>query len=327
MAKKSSSNNGLLAICVFLLPFLVLTGFGSYAMIRNSYTALTSDWRSVQAVVTSSRSFSRSGRNWVCYEYAANGEQFTGYDLSPGRTGDVLTVYYNAYRPDTSSVEPYETTGPALTVLITIGMIVAFVAVGGAFAVCFSTLWSDYRSKSPVSPGGTKFWFVRIVIAGICFTLAWYAISPFLETLQKNTESREWPSVKAIVLDVDIEERIRVQGAGRSNTIIQYYYVPCVRYSYEIKGQKFEGNNIAADDLELSYGYAHTIISGYPPGSVSKAFVNPENAGDAVLIPYQQTLRYRTLYEIIGIILMLLGVGSLLLPGGIFHSKSESETV
>ena len=65
-----------------------------------------------------------------------------------------------------------------------------------------------------------------------------------------------------------------------------YYYSPDVRYRYTVNGKAYNGNKvIAADYSSSSASRAGKITRQYKKGSNVNVYYNPENPGEAVLMP------------------------------------------
>jgi Protein of unknown function (DUF3592) len=63
-------------------------------------------------------------------------------------------------------------------------------------------------------------------------------------------------------------------------------YAACVAYKYTVDGISFTGNVVKSGAVEYNWrGPAKRVLSRYPPGAEVTVFVDPSNAGNAVLEP------------------------------------------
>lgn len=109
----------------------------------------------------------------------------------------------------------------------------------------------------------------------VCWGLAYFAYT-------QSEVDRKWVPVQARILDSGVATRQLPCSKGSSLTCD--FYVPEVRYVYEINSQHFESRVIGdSQDPTTNRALAESRVAGFPKGARVTAFVNPAILSSAVL--------------------------------------------
>jgi len=90
---------------------------------------------------------------------------------------------------------------------------------------------------------------------------------------RKMAAVSQWPSTMGTVMMSRTETRSSGEG---------YTDYPVVQYSYQVRGQAYQGLKLAPGP-EVGGSGARKVVAKYPPGAQVMVFYNPENPSDAVL--------------------------------------------
>jgi hypothetical protein len=93
---------------------------------------------------------------------------------------------------------------------------------------------------------------------------------------QAALDAREWPSVRGRMLRAEVKV-----GCGRGGN--QYY--PDVLYSYQFKGERYEGRDVALDTDNCGWASnARDVVARYPAGETVTVYVNPNRPSRSALV-------------------------------------------
>jgi hypothetical protein len=119
-----------------------------------------------------------------------------------------------------------------------------------------------------------------IVFSAIFGPVVFWGLSYFAYT--QTEVSRKWVPVQARILDSAVVTKQLPCSKGSSLTCD--FYVPEVRYAYEISGQHFESRVIGdSQDPTTNRALAESPVAEFPKGARATAYVNPANLASAVL--------------------------------------------
>ena len=133
-------------------------------------------------------------------------------------------------------------------------------------------------------------------------------------------------SVSAVVVAAFLRSRGRKQLSweGVDGTITAArvtfdgeYYRPEIEYSYSYDGRALRGEKVRSFPLLVNWkGPARRVVAKYPPGSVVKVFVNPENPFESVLERGGDS-RFLVLLLFIAAVFLIVGLALLKSGGGV----------
>lgn len=107
-----------------------------------------------------------------------------------------------------------------------------------------------------------------------------------------------WPAVTGLVK----ESKMVTKPAGKNGVS----YGASVLYSYSVNGKGFEGDRLSVDrDWKNNPQKPLETLKKYPPGSETKVYFNPDQPGQAVLVPGATTGSW--LFFIIGFAFLVSG--------------------
>ncbi|MFI4898737.1 MAG: DUF3592 domain-containing protein [Phycisphaerales bacterium JB059] len=114
------------------------------------------------------------------------------------------------------------------------------------------------------------------VIAGIFVAIG------VRETLHQSRLIREAQPVEATVLAAEVIRSSTSQGTGSSRTTSTSFF-PSVEFRYERAGQTRTSDRLWAVGQGGDAAWAEAVIQRYPPGTVTSAWVDPDDPGFAFL--------------------------------------------
>lgn len=137
------------------------------------------------------------------------------------------------------------------------------------------------------------------------FILLWGIASCYfgLRNLRLAQQSLSWPSVPGQITVSEIQSH----NFGELGDAVDF---PVVRYSYSVRGVKYEGSRISYGDGDirnLGLAAATEIVDCYRKGEELSVYYNPDRPSDSVLMFDVGTNVYTMLR--IGIVCLLIGTG------------------
>ncbi len=97
--------------------------------------------------------------------------------------------------------------------------------------------------------------------------------------------SRTWPSTQGIIEEAWIT--ISRSSRGPESPFEDKFFYPHLRYRYQVGGQTYQGERIAAGSPTglSSRAEAEAVLAPYPVGRRVTVYYNPRNPAEAVLEP------------------------------------------
>jgi hypothetical protein len=115
---------------------------------------------------------------------------------------------------------------------------------------------------------------------GIFFVVGIVLIIKAVRDRKKAEASAVWPSTAGTVTESTIEETYTRDEDGHRET----HFKPVVRYTYQVVGSSYTGNQIAfGGGSSSNYKSAQQTIAAYPVGAQVTVYYNPEKPEEAVL--------------------------------------------
>jgi hypothetical protein len=150
----------------------------------------------------------------------------------------------------------------------------------------------------------TTTWILIVSFGGtiLAFNAVLLGIIVFVN--RKASAARGWPSTAGTVLTSTLESRRASDGAGHVN-------YPVVAYSYEVKGERYEGRRITPG-LEWGGTGAEQVIARYPVGSRVSVYYDPGNPSEALLERKAPAYRIWLWVALIALDIFLCGIGGVL---------------
>ncbi|WP_439026222.1 DUF3592 domain-containing protein [Haloarchaeobius sp. DT45] len=140
------------------------------------------------------------------------------------------------------------------------------------------------------------------VLLGFPFALVglWLTYAGLQEYRSQRATLAGRTAVDADVLDATVEERQRSTGGDS-------YFVPVVRYRYEVGGETYESERVYPVTTRVGYPYpdpARELVTRYEDQTSVTAYVDPQNPDSAFL--EVEGMRYPLLFATFGASLTLL---------------------
>ena len=144
--------------------------------------------------------------------------------------------------------------------------------LGGVLALASAVATPAQAQVAAALTSGPPIWIISVIgavfsgLIGIMGTIA-------LKTLRAARASRSWPVAAGTVLSGDIQElEERDRDGGTS-----IYYVPRLRYAYEVAGCSSESERIRFGNIRESQKGARKILECYAVGSPVEVRYDPAN--------------------------------------------------
>lgn len=117
------------------------------------------------------------------------------------------------------------------------------------------------------------------------FLIVWItAVTYFLYVANNYEKSWDWPRVEGKVLSHDIST-YRSTSSNRNSRSSSTTYTPSVLYRYSVNRDVFENDTVQFLKKYSSRSKAKKVLEEYPVDSSVVVFHNPDDPGDAVLVP------------------------------------------
>jgi hypothetical protein len=125
---------------------------------------------------------------------------------------------------------------------------------------------------------GSPIWIISVIGAVVAGAIALVGTIA-LKTMRAARESRNWPVAAGAVLSGDVQEMTERDSDGDTSV----YYVPRLRYTYEVGGRCFESDRIRFGNIRESQKGAHKILERlcYRPAGAGALRSCKPVAGDA----------------------------------------------
>ncbi|NCG00009.1 MAG: DUF3592 domain-containing protein [Planctomycetia bacterium] len=138
---------------------------------------------------------------------------------------------------------------------------------------------TSLHQESPGLLAGCVITFVSI------FLIVWIStVAYFLYIANNYEKSWDWPRVEGKVLSHNISTYRSTSKNGNSNSS-STTYTPIVLYSYSVNREVFENDTVQFLKTYSSRSKAEKVLEEYPVDSAVIVFHNPDDPGDAVLVP------------------------------------------
>jgi Protein of unknown function (DUF3592) len=101
--------------------------------------------------------------------------------------------------------------------------------------------------------------------------------------LWRSTASRRWPTTEAVVTEASLDQTF---VSGRYGRYPMYF--PRIRFEYKTTSGTLTNGTLTRLSFDHRYSdrkRAEKIVAAYPPGTAVRAYVNPKNPSEAVLLP------------------------------------------
>ena len=155
--------------------------------------------------------------------------------------------------------------------------------MAGLFSYRRFTMTDDYRklTNDQLASQGRSETLIGTVFGALVLltglVLSWFAIKAYLV----GREVTSWPTAEATVIASGVKQQQGVARRGRPVDV----YVPDLRYTYQVDGAEYTGSKVRrAEPRPLQDRDAvQQIADRYKLGSTVTAYVNPDDANEAVL--------------------------------------------
>ena len=138
-----------------------------------------------------------------------------------------------------------------------IGLVVGLGAALGA-ALAAGAAGPAYAQAAAGSGSGPPLWVFLVIGAVFVGVIALVGAFAF-RTMRAARASRAWPVTEGRVLSGDVQTVEERDRDGDRTT----YYVPRLRYAYEVDGRRFEGERIRFGSIRESEAGARKILARY----------------------------------------------------------------
>ena len=125
---------------------------------------------------------------------------------------------------------------------------------------------------------GSPIWIISVIGAVVAGAIALVGTIA-LKTMRAARESRNWPVAAGAVLSGDVQEMTERDSDGDTSV----YYVPRLRYTYEVGGRCFESDRIRFGNIRESQKGAREILEHYAVGQPVQVRYDPANPSQATL--------------------------------------------
>jgi hypothetical protein len=112
-----------------------------------------------------------------------------------------------------------------------------------------------------------------VVVGGVFVLLNAIFLGIIFFTQRRVNVVSQWPSTMGTVMLSTLEARSSDDGTT---------YYPVVHYTYQVRGQTFQGNRIAPG-MEVGGTGAGKVVARYPMGAQVPVYYDPQSPSDAVL--------------------------------------------
>jgi hypothetical protein len=124
---------------------------------------------------------------------------------------------------------------------------------------------------------GPPLWLVLLLVAvflGVAGLIGYF----MMRQLRSALASRNWPAAPGTVLSGTVQALSERHSDGTST-----YFVPRLRYAYEVDGRRYEGERIRFGQIRESERGARKVLEQYPAGSPVEVRYDPANPAEATL--------------------------------------------
>jgi len=156
--------------------------------------------------------------------------------------------------------------------------IVPATGLGALLTVASAAATPAQAQVAAALTSGPPIWIISVIgavfagVIGIMGTIA-------LKTLRAARASRGWPVAAGTVLSGDIQEVEERDRDGDTSV----YYVPRLRYAYEVGGRSFESERIRFGNIRESQKGARKILERYAVGLPVEVRYDPADPSQATL--------------------------------------------
>lgn len=115
---------------------------------------------------------------------------------------------------------------------------------------------------------------VIVVVGGVLILLNAIFLGIIFFTQRRVNTVGKWPTTTGTIILSTVEARSDSEGGTT--------YYPVVRYTYQVRGQTFQGDRIAPG-MEVGGSGAGKVSARYPTGAQVPVYYDPQSPSDAVL--------------------------------------------
>jgi uncharacterized protein YneF (UPF0154 family) len=125
--------------------------------------------------------------------------------------------------------------------------------------------------------------------------------------IMRSMRTNSWPTTQGTVTISTVSSRMTTDDDGDSYPV----YEAMVHYRYKVNGKSHIGKNVSFGEYAVNTDTrAKRVSASYPVGKSVKVYYNPENHGEAVLVP--GALGLYPIFLVVGILLIGGAIGSFL---------------
>ncbi|MBQ6102665.1 MAG: DUF3592 domain-containing protein [Kiritimatiellae bacterium] len=294
--RHGNRTDGRLVRAVFGFVFSVAAAFVISILVANTRAAraVRDGWIATPCTVVSSEVREGPNGTWLFsarYTYVFDGCERESSDVRPGSAelsfdevarrarlladfpaGGMATCLVNPAAPSEAALFPPDTEG----VNVAFVFAAVFLVVGLAMLFVPSRRRDESKDEAPEKPEPSS----RIpLLVGIAFTTVGAIFAGFAFSFVVRTiEARSWTPVEATVLRSEV-----VRGTSHSNHGTRTTFLPYVAYSYEVGGERFEGDRYGATKISTGDpGPARLAVQEHPAGSRATVWVDPDDPSRSV---------------------------------------------
>ena len=132
----------------------------------------------------------------------------------------------------------------------------------------------------------------------ICLLIGIMFIANSISSIQKGSDSENWPSTTGYIISSNIVRHPSKHG---------YTYGANITYQYSINDHTYSSNRISYGDYSSSDGeHANQLVTQYYVGRNVTVFYNPKNPSEAILEPGATFFSY--MFLLAGILPIVIGI-------------------
>lgn len=149
------------------------------------------------------------------------------------------------------------------------------------------------------------------IAVGVCIVIwGFWMLRNYAKVRARQEEVKEWNLAKGVMLGCEIHGKgKRDEDTGEYNQ-----YVMEVKYSYEAKGESYEGTRIVFSDDPFSKRQVQAFTKNYPVGKPMKVAYNPEKHDECVILA-RHPARKENAQLVLGLVLIVMGLISAVFSG------------
>jgi len=162
-------------------------------------------------------------------------------------------------------------------------------------------------------------WLFPLVL-GFIAVVGFFVAMEKIEGYRNQIDAAErFMPIEARILESEIKAVTNHRSGSTTN---RTSYVPHIRYRYVVDGQGYKRSRYAYFHVNLGKSQAQEIVDQYPLGIRTRAFIDPEDPGHAVLNADNPENAWIMIVFFITFTAILLGIGGLVLRQFLRDRKS-----